>query len=298
MQEAFRRSFRKFTGKSVVNLKGNQQRFEMLERLGMEFDPNYTILLRENLEDFQKSQHTSSEIISEAQETHQKSARDFKLLEADLSKQFYDFRQKWGQRFEVESFAQKLLTLGYLTLDEGSYKFQIGSSAKDVKDFYLQDMHLMVGDAEKLVVTTCSRCLKLQNQICKEWYTVMASRSDVEGSLRPISKILPTLELGLREMEDREIRKIRDSIKLLTEKRFRDGVKKTSKRKFSTPEAAFKNIGAEWNSLGVWNSGFRSFMEDFVDFCMGICAEIIEWYHKKWNLYTRGWSTGQIQLFE
>ena len=298
MQESFRRAFRKFTGRSVVELKASHHRLQMLEKIGLEFDPNYTILLKENLDQIKLDPSHPRETVSESSDLNQKSSGHFRKLSNDVETQFLEFRQKWAQRYEVDEFVERLENGSWLLEEPQGFKVNVGTKAKDLKDFYLHDMHLMVGDAEKLIVTTSSRCLKIQNKICKDWYEEMRIRGESEVSMRPISRLLPTLELGLRDMEGQEFRKIRDSIKLLAEKRFRDGIKRAGSHHYRSPQAAYRNLGGSWNNLGIWNSGFRAYMEDFVDFCLGICLEIIEWYRKKWTLFTRGWSRGQIELFD
>lgn len=296
MEESFRSAFRKFTGRSVVELKASHHRLKMLERIGVDFDPNYTILLKENLDQVQQDSSHPIETVSESPRENKQVTQEFNNLSRELRQQFSEFRTKWAQRYTVDAFVPRLEMGNWLVKEKQGFKINVNNKAKDLKDFYLHDIHLMVGDAEKLLVTTCSRCLRIQNQISQSWYQAMKEQGG--GEMRPISKLLPSLELGLREMEEKEIRRIRDAIKLLAEKRFREGVKRAGSHYYKTPQAAYRNLGASWNSLGVWDTGYRAYMEEFVDFSQGVCLEMSSWYYQKWNLFTRGWSLGQIELFE
>lgn len=296
MEESFRSAFRKFTGRSVVELKTSTRRLNILDRIGLEFDPSYTILLKENLENIQKDSSHPLESVSESFEANSTTQTEFDQLSEDLRQQFSEFRVKWAQRYSVDNFVPRLEMGKWIVEDEKGFRINLKNKAKDLKDFYLHDIHLMIGDAEKLVVTTSSRCLKLQNKITKAWYESMKSHG--QGAILPISRLLPSLELGLREMEEKELRRVRDAIKLLAEKRFREGVKRAGSHYYKSPQAVYRNLGGTWNTLGLWDTGFRAFMEEFVDFCQGICLEIIMWYQRKWILFTRGWSLGQIELFE
>lgn len=296
VEESFRSAFRKFTGRSVVELKASHHRLQILERIGIEFDPSYTILLKENLDSIQDDPTHPKESVSEAPVENSQAQSEYGQLSSDLRAQFSEFRSKWAQRYSVDEFVARLEMGKWIVEEEKGFRLNLSTKAKDLKDFYLHDIHLMVGDAEKLVVTTCSRCIKIQNKITQAWYQTMKENGG--GELKPISRLLPSLELGLREMEERELRRVRDAVKLLAEKRFRDGVKKAGSHYYKTPQAVYRNLGGTWNTLGIWDTGFRAYMEEFVDFCQGICLEIILWYQRKWILFTRGWSLGQLELFE
>jgi len=283
------------TGRSLLGVSGAPDRQAVLSFLSEGVDPAYCIALREHIDgsesDFLQAGPESS--VSEAMNLQKACQKEFRALQLELKTAFQNFREKWAQRLETSVLAPQLRDNGWITQADGGFKLDLGTSRKDIRDFYYDTVHLMVGDAEKLVVTAHSRSAHLQQRLAKTWYA--------ETIESPASKILPTLEAGLRGSENALMQKLRESLGNVAIHFFSEAfrLRRTSRsfRVWKSEEAVVRNLGEHWNPAGIWPNGFRAYMEEFCDYASGISTEITDWYLDKWLLYLRGFSRGQLNLF-
>lgn len=295
MDESFRRSYRRLTGKSLLGFSGTPNRSRVINFLAEKMHTAYAIALKEHLDQADEEQGSGEyELISEAPKTQIECHEMFKMIRQEIEDDFKTFRAKWAQRYSVPNLLPKLRTNGrIISVDGEGYQLDVGKTKKEVNDFYYESIYYMVGDAEKLFVNLNSRIIRQQNRLTDLWYK--------ESIDTPISKILPTIEAGLRECEIAVFKDIRFASAELAKEYFAIGFKKrkdsTSFKIWKTEEMVIKNIGEVWNPSGVWDNGFRAFLEDYTDYVRGICLELLDWYQTKLFLYLRGFSKGQLDLF-
>ncbi len=291
MDSNFRKAFRQFTGQSIVDLKSFLPQKEVVEQLSHSMNNSFSIILREHIEQSRDQFTIESEFISESDECLKYCQAEFKALDDEIVAKFVDFRSKWAQRLTAEVMLPILREGGWIEKTDKGYTLKVGHKSKEIKDFFLQTLHLMVGDSEKLLVTTYSRATNIQKNGAQLWYT--------NSITTPVTKILPTLEAGLRNIDQKIITNIRSSLYTLAQKKYVTGIQKQTKKYYSTEAALFNAIGNKsWNPLGLWDNGFRAFTEDYVDFCLGISLELSSWYRSKWEIFSRGFSQGQLDLFK
>ncbi|MGL1937169.1 MAG: hypothetical protein OCD01_19230 [Fibrobacterales bacterium] len=291
MDSNFRKAFKQFTGQSIVDLKSFLPQQKVVQQLSHSMNNSYSIILREHIEQSQKNFTLESEYISESEECLKYCQKEFNALNKEIEDKFADFRSKWAQRLTADVMIPVLREGGWIEKSDEGYRLKVGHRSKEIKDFFLQTLHLMVGDSEKNLVTTYSRATHIQKNGSNLWHQSSIST--------PVTKILPTLEAGLRNIDQNVITNIRSSLYTLAQKKFITGIQKQPKRYYATEAALFNAIGNRaWNPLGLWDNGFRAFTEDYVDFCLGISLEISHWYKAKWEIFSRGFSQGQLDLFK
>ena len=295
MEEAFRRAIRKMTGKSLVRLSSRPDRSHVLSQLSQGLASAWTVALHEHLEaahDPAEGFAGEGETVSHSADAWRQCQAEFPALAEEFRIKIGEFRDKWTQRFALDAMAQGLMQGRKLQKDDEGWFIEMRGSSQEVKDFYFHTVHLMVGDAEKLVVMITSRCLHSQDRLAAAWHR--------ESLLSPGSKVLPTLEAGLRDIEAQVFRGLRENVSALAYKRFTMAFKPTRGKlpHFSTPIAAVRQVGGPaWNPVGVWESGFLGYLHDFCDYTEGVVRLIGEWYFSKWSLFLRGYSAGQLELF-
>jgi hypothetical protein len=218
------------------------------------------------------------------------SQKDFPLLLDEFRVRFDEFRAKWAQRFATEELHRILLQGGWITQDGEGWYFLFKGTSQEVRNLYFSTIHLLVGDAEKLLVMMAARVIHLQERLSKVWHK--------ESATDAISKILPSMEVSFHEHEDRYIARLRASLAEVAFKRFSLAFKTRGKvRHYATSIACARAVGSTWNRSGAYENAFLAFTDDFCDYACGLTLLIGEWYRDKWSLYLRGFSRGQLDLF-
>ena len=217
----------------------------------------------------------------------------FPQIMADANKLYDEFRAKWIQRFSTEEVMRLLLEGGdFLHHDEEKgWMLTVKNNKQDISAFYSATIHLLVSDAEPLFVRMHGRVMQLQEKLCKYWHS--------ESAVDAVSKLLPCLESSLREKENTIVFSLRSSLNALAKKRFAAAFNtKGSPRYYSSAASCARNVGRFWNPHYAYENGFLAFTDDFCDYARGLTMHIIEWYRDKWLLFLRGFSRGQLNLFE
>lgn len=293
MDEAFRRSIRKMTGTSLARLGGRLNRGTVKASLAQSMEIPWVIALFEHLDASfadPDSLMAGSEMVSYSASSWQGAESHFPALCEEFKKRFEDFRIKWLQRFATEEIHRNLLQGGWITKDEQGWYLALKGNTKEIRSLYHATIHLMVGDAEKLLVMMVSRAVHLQEQLGKVWHK--------ESALSPISKLLPSLEASLRGQEDAYIARLRGSLSHTAYLRFSNAFRNVrSMRRYASSVACVRYVGRLWNPAGAYENAFLAYVEDFCDYARGITLLIGEWYQEKWQLYLRGFSRGQLDLF-
>ena len=225
-------------------------------------DPALVIVLSEHLgwvaENPESIPH--SEYISQSRSAWFAALSGFAELEESFAKKIDEWRDKWQQRFEIEGTA-KIISSGAEAIKQIK---NAKEKEKKIKDLYLDTVHLMIGDAQKYMVTIISRAELLQENIRKSWHKNCGSDS--------YSKILPSIENSLQSWE---------------ESFFADAL---------TPEFARQEF-AETIKLtddcdAILNMYFSKIFRHASKFSCDLC----KFYSKKWALYSRGFRSRQNLL--
>lgn len=302
MDENFRRAIRKMTGKSLVRLGGRPDRAPLVAELSQNMAPTWSIALSAHLEaalDNPEDFMAGSETISLSNEAWRAAQGEFPALAEEFRARFEDFRVKWLQRFSTEEIMKVLMQGRWVAQDpQGGWTFALKGRTekereKEARDLYYETAHLLVGDAEKLLVMMVSRALHLQDRLASVWHK--------ESAVDAMSKVLPSLEASLREFEDKCFFEIRETLPTFAFTRFalafRTARGSTIARAPTVQAVARQVGGAAWNPLGTYENAFLAYLEDFCDYTRGLTLLIGDWYHNKWSLYLRGFSRGQLDLF-
>lgn len=289
MEEAFRRAIRRMTGTSLLGSGFRADRASELANLSQTMEVRWSIALNEHLDAAESDSEimSGSELISNAPVAWKIAVEDFPAILDEYDAKFEDFRHKWMQRFATDEVSRMLLQNLYVIQGERGWYFS--ATAEKLRNLYFSTIHLMVGDAEKLLVNLSSRVEHLQDKLSKLWYR--------ESAFDAASKILPTLESALRSGEYAQLARLRSSLATISRKRFLAEFKPPREtRYFPTSRSCVKNLGATHANLAYENS-FLAFTDDFCDYAKGMTLFIGRWYRDKWLLYLRGFSRGQLDLF-
>lgn len=295
MQETFRRAIRKMTGSSV-RLAVRPDRSSMVANLSQSMMVTWSIALFEHLDAMLSNPSSSmagSELISFSETAWKLADSSFPQILADANKLYDEFRAKWMQRFSTEEVMRLLLESGnFLEHDEEKgWTLTVKNNKQDINAFYSATIHLLVSDAEPLFVRTHGRVMQLQEKLCKYWHS--------ESAVDPVSKLLPCLESSLREKENALVASLRSSLNVLAKKRFAAAFAvKGASRYYPSAASCARNVGRYWNPHYAYENGFLAFVDDFCDYARGLSIQIVEWYQNKWMLFLRGFSRGQLNLFE
>lgn len=290
MEESFRRAIRKMTGTSLLGLGFGQDRAAELSELSQAMDVRWSIALYEHLDAVESSPEgmmSGSEMVSNGPVAWKLAAEDFPFILDEYRQKFDEFRAKWMQRFATDEITRMLLQNQYLLRDDDGWIY--AAPADKLRNLYFSTIHLMVGDAEKLLVNLSGRVEHIQEKLSKLWYR--------ESAVDAASKILPSLEAALRSSEYALTSRLRASLSGISRKRFMAEFKPSrEKRHFSSATACARNVGANLSNIAYENA-FLAFTDDFCDYARGITLFIGKWYRDKWLLYLRGFSRGQLDLF-
>ena len=291
MEKNYRTILRRM-GKSrpAQMLSASEERSEVLDRVIGSMDPPCVVLLRENVDRAKDEPAPASPQISEAPETLKRAHESLDALEAALREKMAEVRMRWSQRYAKEEMLRLLQTGRWIAHEGDSWTLARVGNRKQNEELFKAVALLLAGDMEKHLVMVLSRLQHLQGVFAKQWYA-----ESVGGSF---SKLLPSLELSLRSSEDELFLKMRDCVRKLTFGYFHEGIRKTAKQAWRSPDALWRGVGSPlWNPLQLWESGWRGFLEDSVDLAEGTGMEFIKWYRSKWELYLRGYAQSQIDLF-
>lgn len=290
MEESFRRAIRKMTGSSLLGTGFRQDRSSELSSLSQAMDVRWSIALNEHLDAAESNPEemtSGSEMISNGSHAWKLAAEDFPVILDEYRVKFREFRFKWMQRFATDEITRMLSQNQYVLQGENGYYFS--ANAEKLRNLYFSTVHLMVGDAEKLLVNLSGRVEHIQDKLSKMWYR--------ESALDAVSKILPSLEAALRASEYAMTSRLRTSLAGVARKRFMAEFKPPRERKcFPSARSCAKNVGANSSNIAYENA-FLAFTDDFCDYAEGVTLYIGKWYSEKWLLYLRGFSRGQLDLF-
>jgi hypothetical protein len=281
------------TGTSLVRLGNRLNRSAVTASLAGSMEVPWSIALFEHLDATladPESLMSGTEMVSYSASSWKGAESHFPALCEEFKKRFEDFRLKWLQRFSTEDIHRNLLQGGWILQDEQGWYLALKGNIKEIRSLYHATIHLMVGDAEKLLVMMVSRASHLQDGLGKIWHKEIA--------LSPISKLLPSLEASLRDQEEAYVARLRGSLSQVTFQRFAGAFRSSRKiRHYLSSVACARHVGELWNPAEAYENAFLAFVEDFCDYARGITLLIGEWYQKKWQLYLRGFSRGQLDLF-
>jgi len=211
-----------------------------------------------------------SRYISQSRTAWLMAHEEFSELGQKFTERLYEWHFKWQQRFEAESTAQAVA--------KGSEDIRKNKNSKDreklAKDLYLNTVHLMVGDAQKHIVTLSGRADFLQESIRKIWHKNCPNDS--------YSKILPSIENSLQNYEEIYFGDIR---KLFFEDQ-KNSIPSIARREF------LETIMANDNCNLILSFYFSKVFRHISKISSCLC----EFYSKKWALYARGFSSRQNLL--
>lgn len=293
MNEVFRRAIRKMTGASIVRFGSRPNRAAMVANLSQSMSATWSIALFTHL-DANDSDPSATmcgpESVSFSPSAWKLSESEFPHLLDEFTVKFEEFRLKWNQRFSTEEIHRQLLQSNWLVQEEEGWLFSFKGTKQDIKNLYFSSIHLMVGDAEKLLVMMSSRAAHLQERLSSFWYK--------ESATDALSKVLPCLEASLRDQESELVSSLRTSLADTAFKRFSTGFKASAKpRYYPTSMSCARNVGRQWDLSGAYENPFLAYADDFCDYAAGLTLLIGKWYQEKWALYLRGFSRGQLDLF-
>lgn len=268
----------------------------MVSTLSQSMMVTWSIALFEHLDALMnnaESMASASELISYSESAWKLADASFPQIVQDANKLYDEFRAKWMQRFSTDEVLRLLLEGGdFLTHDEEQgWALTVKNSKQDISAFYSATIHLLVSDAEPLFVRMHGRVMQLQEKLCKYWHG--------ESAVDAVSKLLPCLETSLREKENALVLSLRGTLNTIAKKRFAAAFAgKGTPHYYASAAGCARNVGRFWNPHGAYENGFLAFTDDFCDFARGLSLQVIEWYHSKWSLFLRGFSRGQLNLFE
>lgn len=235
-------------------------------------DPASVIVLSEHLglAAAHPEKFPHSENISQSRAAWLSAIGGFAEMERKFAAKLGEWREKWQQRFEIEGLAQIVAA--------GAQEIKKIKNAKErerqAKVLYLNTVHLMIGDAQKHLITVNSRAELLQENIRKIWH-----KNSPDDSY---SKILPSIESAFQNSEEAYFGSIRNAF-------FED-------QKDSMPGIArqefLEAIMASENCDLVLNFYFSKILRQVSK----ISANMLKFYSKKWALYARGFGCRQNLL--
>ena len=295
MEESFRRSIRKMTGASI-RLNACPNRSSMVADLSQSMMVTWSIALFEHLDAMLNNLDPSvgnSEQISFSETAWKLVDTSFPQIAEAANKLYDEFRAKWMQRFSTDEVLRLLLEGGdFIHHDEEKgWALTVKNNKQDINAFYSATIHLLVSDAEPLFVRMHGRVMQLQEKLCKYWHS--------ESAVDAVSKLLPCLESSLRDKENAMITSLRSSLNVLAKKRFALAFTgKGPQRYYRSAASCARNVGRFWNPHYAYENGFLAFTDEFCDYARDLTLYIIDWYHDKWSVFLRGFSRGQLNLFE
>jgi hypothetical protein len=281
------------TGTSIVRFGSRPNRASMIANLSQSMNATWSIALYEHLDANDSNPSATMagpETISFSPSAWKLWESEFPHLLDEFSTKFDEFRFKWNQRFSTDEIHRQLLQSEWLIQEDQGWRFSSKLTKQEVKNLYFSTIHLMVGDAEKLLVMMSSRASHLQERLSSYWYK--------EGATDALSKVLPCLEASLRQQETDLVTSLRASLAEVALKRFFAGFSTSAKpRYYPTSMSCARNVGRLWDLNGAYENPFLAYTDDFCDYAAGLTLLIGRWYQEKWSLFLRGFSRGQLDLF-
>lgn len=282
------------TGTSIVRFGSRPNRASMIANLSQSMNATWSIALYEHLDANDSNPSATMagpETISFSPSAWKLWESEFPHLLDEFSTKFDEFRFKWNQRFSTDEIHRQLLQSEWLIQEDQGWRFSSKMTKQEVKNLYFSTIHLMVGDAEKLLVMMSSRASHLQERLSSYWYK--------EGATDALSKVLPCLEASLRQQETDLVTSLRASLAEVALKRFFAGFSTSAKpRYYPTSMSCARNVGRLWDLNGAYENPFLAYTDDFCDYAAGLTLLIGRWYQEKWSLFLRGFSRGQLDLFD
>ncbi|MCL1956521.1 MAG: hypothetical protein FWF63_04295 [Fibromonadales bacterium] len=203
-----------------------------------------------------------SEHISQSQAAWLMAHEGFLELEQKFMERLYEWHSKWQQRFDIEGTAKAIAN--------GAENIKKNKNSKEreklARELYLNTVHLMVGDAQKHIVTLNKRVDLLQEGIRKIWHKNCPTDS--------FSKILPSIEGSFQNHEETYFSDIRNSMPDIARREFL--------------ETITANDGC--------NSILNFYFLKIFHYVSKISSCLCRFYSKKWALYARGFSSRQNLL--
>ena len=278
----------------MSRMHGRPVRDEIIRRMALEISGTWAVVLQEHLEAAAEQVGGFAgerELVSHSPAAWALYQELFPALNEEFTEKLSEFRNKWQQRYSLNVLLPALIQGHWIEQDAEGWFFNMRGSVQELKNLYYETLHLMVGDAEKFLVMKSSRILHIQDRITQIWHK--------EALLSPASKILPSLEAGMRDAEIRLFKHMREGLSTLAYQHYAAAFKGARGKSLRYPTAAFaaRNIGKYWNPLGLWETGFLGYLQNFCDYVAGLQRLMGDWYHNKWTLYLRGFSIGQLDLF-
>lgn len=283
------------TGASI-RLNACPNRSSMVAELSQSMMVTWSIALFEHLDAMLNNLDPSvgnSEQISFSETAWKLADTSFPQIAEAANKLYDEFRAKWMQRFSTDEVLRLLLEGGdFIHHDEEKgWALMVKNNKQDINAFYSATIHLLVSDAEPLFVRMHGRVMQLQEKLCKYWHS--------ESAVDAVSKLLPCLESSLRDKENAMITSLRSSLNVLAKKRFALAFTgKGPQRYYRSAASCARNVGRFWNPHYAYENGFLAFTDEFCDYARDLTLYIIDWYHDKWSVFLRGFSRGQLNLFE
>jgi len=235
-------------------------------------DPALVIVLSEHLSWVAEHPESfpHSEYISQSHTAWLMACEGFSELEQKFAERLCEWQAKWQQRFEIEGVAQAVAT--------GAEAIKKIKNSKErerrARDLYLNSVYLMVGDAQKYVVTINSRAEILQESIRKAWHKSCPGDS--------YSKILPSLENTFQGYEEAFF----EDMRLSFFEDQKDSAPGVARREF------LETIMESDNCNLVLNFYFSKVFRRISKISSNLCR----FYSKKWALYARGFRSRQNLL--
>ena len=234
-------------------------------------DPALVIVLSEHLG--WAAEHSDSiphsENISQSHTAWLMACDGFLELEQKFEERLSEWHAKWQKRFEAEGTAQ--------IIANGAQAIKKAKNSKErerlAKELYLSTVHLMIGDAQKHVVTINGRAEFLQESVRKAWHKNCPNDS--------YSKILPSIESSFQRYEETFFEGARISFF-----EDQDSVPGIARQEFLGTIMAVDNCDLILNFY--FSKIFR--------YVSRISSNLCKFYSKKWALYARGFRSRQNLL--
>jgi len=226
-------------------------------------DPASVIVLSEHLGLIAQASETfpHSEYVSQSKAAWLMANEGYLELECEFAGRLKEWRDKWQQRFDMENTAQAVAS--------GAEAISKIANAKEKetqsKNLYHSTAHLMVGDAQKHVVTLNSRAELLQEKLRKMWHKNCLADS--------FSKILPSMENAFQNHEETFFANIREAM----------------------PQYAIQEFYAAI-SLENRNAILNFYLSKMYSYVSKMSSALCKFYSKKWALYAGGFRNRQNNL--
>lgn len=241
--------------------------------LARNLDLAFVVVLSEHLNYAEEHPETlpHSENISQSSNAWLTARNGFLEIEQKFKESLNEWYAKWELRFKTEETAKIIAEQAENIASTKNLKERERLS----KMLYLSTVHLMLGDAQKCVVTLNGRVDFLQETIRKIWHKNCSNDS--------YSKILPSIESSLQDYEKKLFSKARDYFEASASK---DSIQSKAQRDF------LEAIMLSKNNNFILNYYFSNVYKYVYKISVNLC----KFHSKKWDLYTRGFRNNQHTL--